>query len=160
MWEIWNTASHFSFSPFTSFVRPLPFRSAFKCLVKYSMYCNAAEVCIGQYLHQTNLSANKVIKVTVTYLQVTSVTPKPTLQNSQNAQFKKVFSFLLLMSVWYDYNSHVKRTALTVNAYRHIFLVFFSSHLEENWLKGKGRGAVMAFISNAGSETLQRSCVK
>lgn len=147
MWEIWNTASDFSFSPFTSFFRPLPFRSAFKCLVKYSMYCTAAEVCNGEYLHQTNLSANKV-----------NIYTKPTLQNSQNAQFKKVFSFPLLMSVWYDYNSHVKRTALTINAYRPIFLVFFSSHLEESWLKGKGRGAVMAFISNAGSETLQRSC--
>lgn len=154
MWEFWNTASHFSFSPFTSFFRPLPFRSAFKCLDKYSMYCNAAEVCNGEYLHQTNLSANKVNVFT------NNLCDPKAYPSEFSKGFKKVFSFLLLMSVWYDYNSHVKRTALTVNAYRHIFLVFFSSHLEESWLKGKGRGAVMAFISNAGSETLQRSCVK
>lgn len=156
MWEIWNTAPDFSFSPFTSFFRPLRLSD---------LPSNAWSNTVCTALLQRSAMVNTCIKqifqlIRLTYLQVTSVTPKPTLQNSQNSQFKKVFSFLLLMSVWYDYNSHVKGTALTVNAYRHIFLVFFSSHLEETWLKGKGRGAVMAFISNAGSETLQRSCAK
>lgn len=153
MWEIWNTASDFSFSPFFPFF----------CLLDLPSNAWSNTVCTA--LLQRSAMVNTCIKqifqlIRLTYIHVTSVTPKPTLQNSQNAQFKKVFSFPLLMSVWYDYNSHVKGTALTVNAYRPIFLVFFSSHLEESWLKGKGRGAVMAFISNAGSETLQRSCAK
>lgn len=89
-------------TPHQIFLFPHSLHSFALCLLDLPSNAWSNTVCTA--LLQRSAMVNTCIKqifqlIRLTYIQVTSVTPKPTLQNSQNAQFKKVFSFPLLMSV-------------------------------------------------------------